>query len=484
VGISDRGVEAFRLPLYPGSQPADGKSSRSRRAKPKLPLPPPASLIRGDGAPFAMFIDTGGIWNTYDWDYLGLEKLGKRDAWTFQLTPLSCAGPGAFSGKIWVVDGDILRFSGTFAAPGQDSIYAHFDSWRYRLADGKVVPFITYYDQTGVPPYGPESPVFRARALYWGFGPRSNDSTHMQIEGQGGTAPSSGAAPPDAEDVYLEAEKALVDWLQYWRLVPPSGDVEQNVCGHVIQKILYVNDLRLDRDLSCRIILTTPIEATLWESVIGVSKGVFDLAPNEATLALVLCREIAAVVVRKKHLDLAWGRHEILNRGPLDLLRFIRMPLPQDERDKADDLAIELFGNLNYPAKEVETASIFLNSASEACKTMPALFEPRFGDGLPGCGREAHISRMAMRAPPGSMSDPALNIGAHIVIHPWTNLVSYMPAVQQNSPWIVVPGGNLPVDELDATGPRSVPPPPYPQLPRWVPPPTFSTATNKKDRHK
>ena len=67
------------------------------------------------------------------------------------------AGAGAFSGKIWVVDHDIVRFSGTFLDPPPRSkgTYVSFDSVRYKAPNGRWLPWRTYLDQTGLPPSAP-----------------------------------------------------------------------------------------------------------------------------------------------------------------------------------------------------------------------------------------------------------------------------------------------------------------------------------------
>lgn len=113
----------------------------------------------------------------------------------------------------------------------------------------------------------------------------------------------------------------------------------------------------------------------------------------------------------------------VLN-NELNLVKLLVFAPTQTERDEADDLAMEYLAHLKgYEPQDLETAAIFLYTASEACKTKPSLLTPRFGDGLPGCGRNAHISRMALAAPPGADQNPAMHIGLRTDVDPWSETV-------------------------------------------------------------
>jgi hypothetical protein len=227
--------------------------------------------------------------------------------------------------------------------------------------------------------------------------------------------------------------------------------------------------------------LTIPAETVLFESVIGISRTVFDLAPNTGAVAVLVAREVALAKIRSTHLDLAWGRPEILMlRNEIDLINLLRVAPTQTERDQADDLALEYLTRLKgYKRQDLETSAIFLYTASEACKTRPALLAPRFGDGLPGCGREAHISRMALAAPPGSNPNPAMHVGSRIDINPWDDAVSLIAAQQENAPFRIIPQPMIPEiapDDPDADNDGLIQPSAFPHQ---VPPPSLSAPRKK-----
>jgi hypothetical protein len=165
-----------------------------------------------------------------------------------------------------------------------------------------------------------------------------------------------------------------------------------------------------------------------------------------AAVAVMIAREVALAKVRTNHLDLAWGRPDtLMRRGESELVKVLYLAPSQLERDQADDLALEYLRHLKqYKRQDLETSAIFLYTASEASKTSPALLAPRFGDGLPGCGREAHISRMALAVPPGSEPNPAMYVGSRTHINPWSDAVSLITAQQEHAPYRVIPEPMIP----------------------------------------
>jgi hypothetical protein len=485
---SANGLTLTELPLplsHPPSLSATAGKQKAGwfRSKAKSSVSEPR--LRPEGVAPMIYLDSAGIGaDRYVFQYLGTETLGGFRTWTFLLKPRPSAGPGAFSGKIWVVDHDIVRFTGSFiaASPRQKGGYVSFDSARFKGANGHWLPWKTYLDETAAPPSAPGI-AMRARIGVWGF-----DSQDRGILGMAGikadeTVDTTHAAEMQSisEDVYLEAENNLLRWLVGVGFLAPGGKFERDVCDPIIDDILTANNITLDRPLTCRILLTAPAETVLFESVIGVSRTVFDLAPNTATVAVLIAREVALAKIRSSHLDLAWGRPNILmGRDERELISVLAAAPTQVERDQADDLALEYVMRLkSYKRQDLETAAIFLYTASEACKTKPALLTPRFGDGLPGCGREARINRMALAAPPGSESNPAMYVGSRTKINPWDDSVGRVTAQRENAPFRIIPEPMIPElapDDPDANDDSLVQPT---MLPHKVPSPALRISKRK-----
>jgi hypothetical protein len=444
-----------------------------------------ADTLQLQGVVPMIFLDTAGVGaDRYSYQYLGVEQLGALRTWTFILKPKETAGAGAFSGKIWVAGHHIVRFTGTFVnpAPREKGTYLSFDSVRYKGANGRWLPWQTYLDQTGLAPSAPGR-ALRARINVWGLDAQAaglSSSTGFRLDDNVDSSHVA-EAQSSSEDVYLEAESNLIRWLTGIGFLAPEGKFERDVCDPIIQDILDANRITLDRTLSCRVLLTVPAETVLFESVIGISKTAFDLTPNTASVAVLLAREVALAKVRANHLDLVWGRADTLTlHDEQELINLLRMTPSQVERDEADDLAMEYLAQLKaYKPQDLETSGIFLYTASEACETRPSLLAPRFGDGLPGCGRKAHISRMALAAPPGSDADPAMYVGSRTEIEPFHDSVALIKAEQQNAAFRVIPEPMIPKIAPDDPDPISggIARPPAP--PHLTPPPALPDARTK-----
>src|SRR5439155_3586847 len=294
--VTELALPPARAPLPP-SNTGRQKAPLFHLHKPKASPVAPKSPLRLEGVVPMISPDSAGIGtDRYSFLYLGVETLGNLRTWTFMLKPKESAGPGAFSGKIWVAANDIVRFSGTFLGPPARSkgTYVSFDSVRFKAQSGHWLPWRTYLDQTGLPPSAPGL-ALRARVTVWGFDSQAaglSGTVDVQLDDNVDSTHVAGAQL-SSEDVYLEAERNLVRWLGGVGFMAPPGKFEREVCDPIIQDIIAKNHITLDRTLSCRILLTVPVETVLFESVIGISKSVFDLAPNSATIAVLIAREVA-----------------------------------------------------------------------------------------------------------------------------------------------------------------------------------------------
>lgn len=174
LGPNGLAVVDLGLPQSPSAPVADRRSWWRFRTPTAAELSRPAldSRLRPEGVAFMIFPDTAGVgMDRYSFQYLGDEDLGTLHTWTFMLTPRDTAGPGAFSGKIWVADHNIVRFSGAFTnpSPKQKGSYLSFDSIRFKAESGRWLPWRTYVDQTGLPPSTVSGRALRGRITVWGF---------------------------------------------------------------------------------------------------------------------------------------------------------------------------------------------------------------------------------------------------------------------------------------------------------------------------
>src|SRR5438105_9457079 len=65
----------------------------------------------------------------------------------------------------------------------------------------------------------------------------------------------------------------------------------------VVQNLEITNNIELPRPVRTRVMLTSPLETFSVGNTIVVSRGLVDVLPDEASLAMVLARELAHIVL-------------------------------------------------------------------------------------------------------------------------------------------------------------------------------------------
>ena len=93
-----------------------------------------------------------------------------------------------------------------------------------------------------------------------------------------------------------QAEENVLDRLQSAGLMAPVGEVEK-VLQTVVDNLIITNNLTLEPEVRCRILLTNPLESFTVGHTIIVSRGLLDVLPDEASLAAVLAHELSHLVL-------------------------------------------------------------------------------------------------------------------------------------------------------------------------------------------
>src|SRR5438046_840940 len=93
-----------------------------------------------------------------------------------------------------------------------------------------------------------------------------------------------------------QAEENAVERLQKIGLLAPSGEVDK-VLETIVNNLIVTNNLTALPDIHCRVLLTEPFESfTIGRSIV-VSRGLLDVLPDEASLAMVLAHELSHIVL-------------------------------------------------------------------------------------------------------------------------------------------------------------------------------------------
>jgi predicted Zn-dependent protease len=65
----------------------------------------------------------------------------------------------------------------------------------------------------------------------------------------------------------------------------------------VVNNLLVTNNIDLQGDVRCRVLLTSPLESFTIGHTIVISRGLLDVLPDEASLAMVLAHELSHIVL-------------------------------------------------------------------------------------------------------------------------------------------------------------------------------------------
>jgi hypothetical protein len=376
---------------------------------------------------------------SYSFNFVRREFLGEVRCLVIDVEPKKDASPGRFVGRIWVEDQDynIVRFNGTYSArPGTD-FYLHFDTWRLNLRSGFWVPSYIYSEESDFK-YGIAKNLhFRAQTRLWGYDLRSlnknSEFTQILVDSPQSVKDQSevaaDATPVVAERMWeRQAEDNAVERMQKIGLLAPPGEVDK-VLQTVVNNLLLTNNIDLQSDVRCRVLLTSPLESFTIGHTIVISRGLLDVLPDEASLAMILAHELSHIVLGHKFdTKLAFNdRMFFPDEDSFQRLDFKRRP---GDEEAADSKAVEMLKNSPYKDK-LGTAGLFLAALHDRAPDLPNLIRPHLGNGLAE-HKSIRMSALLASAPP---LDPkrtdqiaALPLGGRIKLDPWTDQVELSKA--------------------------------------------------------
>src|SRR6185503_2645282 len=154
----------------------------------------------------------------------------------------------------------------------------------------------------------------------------------------------------------------VVDRLERAGLVAPSGELDK-VLQTVIANLEITNNIELSRPVRTRVLLTSPVETFSVGNTIVISRGLIDVLPDEASLAAVLCHELAHIVLGH-NLGSKYAFNDRMlfsDEGTYQNLGFRHIP---EEETAADKKAIELLKNSPY-AQKLDNVGLFLKALQQ-----------------------------------------------------------------------------------------------------------------------
>ena len=371
---------------------------------------------------------------TYDFHFLRAEFLGDVRTMVFDVTPkegkpLDRYRPGRFTGRIWIEDQGfhVVRYNGIYAS--QLAANFHFDSWRANVAPGVWVPSYVYTEEADKTTRQLDL-TYRGQVRVWGYQldkPDADDEfTKVLLDAPNAKDAAAGQTSPveSARQWQREAEDNVVRRLENSGLLAPRGKLDA-VLETVMTNLEVTNNLDMDPPVHCRVLLTTPLESFTVGRTIVLSRGLIDVLPDEASLALVIAHELGHVLSGHE-LDTRYAFTDRVLIGDREAVRQFQFDRTDAEEKEADTKAVALLQNSPYKDK-LATAGLFLKALRAAAPSLPWLIRPHFGN-----GQFYTMAPVVQAAPELKPSDvqqvAALPLGGRVRVDPWTARAELMPA--------------------------------------------------------
>jgi hypothetical protein len=374
--------------------------------------------------------------DTYEFEYVRREFLGEVRSIVFDVRPTSEKRSGKFIGRIWVEDRDfnIVRFNGTYTKARGSDLYFHFDSWRIDVGGGRWIPAFIYIEETADPETN-GGVTFKAQTRIWGYNSgraaRVDELTNLLVEMS--TPVKQADAPSDVSPLESQrswerqAEENVIERLEKSGLIAPASDVD-NVLNTVVNNLIATNELNVEA--RCRVLLTTPLETFAIGRTIVISRGLIDVLPDEASLAMVLSDELAHVALGHRT-NTQFAFHDQTMVSDEELLQRFRLSRSQEEIISAGKKAVEILAKSPYKEK-LSNAGLFLKALASKAPRFPNLIRANLGNQLADGSTLMRMGTLAQDAP---ILDelkleqiPALPLGSRIKLDPWTDAISLMRA--------------------------------------------------------
>ena len=415
----------------------------------------------------------------YKFSYSGREFLGEVRCLIFDVDPLPNTGKGRFAGRIWVEDQDyhIVRFNGSYGGSSKTSYYFNFDSWRENSGKNEWLPAFIYSEEGNVE-YGlAKNSAFRpfkAQTRLWGYDLNHTQEEQAlsnvlvegpQIKDQAGAG--NGYSPLQAKRAWGRlAEDNVAAKLQRMGLMAPYGDVDK-VLETVVNNLEVTNDLDIQPEVRCRVLMTSTLESFTMGHTIVLSRGLIDVLPDETSLAAILAHELSHVMLGHR-MDTQFAFFNRVRFDEKETFHHFGFARTTEEEDAANRKGIELLKMSPYQDQSGNVQAFF-EALQNREKDVPNLISPHLGNRVPKHWT-INSAAAAEQARKTANATVALPLGGRIKVEPWDDRLLLLKAQPEASiaeyekmPFEVAPflvyltrqGGNSPSNDSGAVAVKS-----------------------------
>src|SRR6202030_3206267 len=374
-----------------------------------------------DGFLEIICIDTNGFDKQhYKFDYVRREFLGEVRCLVFDVAPEAKAGKGRFLGRIWVEDQDyhIVRFNGAYGGSGRTSWYFHFDSWRTNAQPGLWLPSFIYSEEKDLHYALTKKLDFKAQTRLWGYNVghagQEQELSKILVEAavQDDSKSANDLTPVQAQRSWdRQAEDNVADRLERIGLMAPRGEVDK-VLETVVNNLEVTNNLAIDPEVRCRVLMTTSLESFTLGHTIVLSRGLIDVLPDEASLAAVIAHELGHVALGHR-MDSNYAFFDQLLVKEKDTFRHFSFARTPAEEQAASGKGFQFLNNSPYK-NQLGNAGLFLAALQSRQKEIPNLISAHLGDRVRVI---TDLKTADAKQNPHMLA--ALPIGGRVKLDPW-----------------------------------------------------------------
>jgi len=379
----------------------------------------------------------------YKFDYVRREFLGEVRCLVFDITPLEKPGKGRFVGRFWAEDRDyhIVRFNGAFVGSSRANHYFHFDSWRFNAGRNEWLPAFIYSEQGDLHNAITEKLTLKAQTRLWGYklgqDHEQQELSKVVVESatpvEDQTADSHDLSPIQAQRTWdRHAEENVTERMERLGLLSPPGEVDK-VLETVINNLEVTNDLDIEPEIRCRVLMTSTLESFTLGHTIVLSRGLIDVLPDEASLAAILAIELEHVALGHR-IDAQYAFFDRLVFDDKETFRHFGFSRTPEEEQAARQKATDLLKKSPYK-DQLAAAQEFIQALQSRSMYIPNLISPHLGDRI---ATDWSVSSGAASAqtPASTPQHPliiALPIGGRIKVDPWSDNLQMIKAAPVGS---------------------------------------------------
>jgi hypothetical protein len=425
---------------------------------PKHSNKPVVGGYMSDGFAQMVLIDMGKLDRQhYDFRFVRREFLGDVRALVIDMKPKEPHSKPMFIGRIWVEDQqyNIIRFNGTYTPQPKDSVYLHFDSWREFMGSGHWLPAYVFSEETDLV-RGNHHWNFRGQTLLWGYDALRPNKTSEFTDIVVDTPDKVKDQTDSRQDLTTvaaqrawqrQAEDNVLDRMQRAALLAPEGDVDK-VLNTVVQNLEVTNNLEVEPEVRCRVLLTQPMESFTVGHTIVVSRGLLDALPDEAALAMILAHEMGHILASHEINEKYAFSDRLIFPDETTISKLQMNRTPAEEKE-ADAKALALLQNSPYKDK-LSSAGLFLAAMQAESPQLPHLLKGHFGNPLQTPEGGVRMGSLAASAPALQVRDvkqvAALPLGGRIKLDAWSDQLTiqkgravHLQAAKEKMPFEITP---------------------------------------------